>query len=201
MGKKVGVMGGTFNPIHSGHLLLAEQAKEVLSLDEVLLLPSGESYMKEQSEILSGAIRAHMIELAIKGHPYFKLSSVELERKGPSYTCDTLTELKRQNPHNTYYFILGADSLLMLEMWKEPQKIFQDCVIAAAVRGSGNEEKIRKIAEYLGHTYQAKVEVLPARFMDLSSSEIRGRIKSGKSVRYMLPDSVYEYICENQLYR
>lgn len=200
MEKKIGIMGGTFNPIHLGHLLLAEQAKEILELDEVLFMPSGNSYMKEPTAILDGDVRAHMVELAIKGHPYFRLSKMETERSGSTYTCDTLKALKAENPRNTYYFILGADSLLMLENWKNPEQIFRDAVIVASVRGTGNEEKIRKIAEHLTDTYQAQIRVLPARFIDLSSSEIRGRIKTGKSVRYMLPERVWEYICDNHLY-
>ena len=200
MEKKIGIMGGTFNPIHLGHLLLAEQAKEILELDEVLFMPSGNSYMKEPTAILDGDVRAHMVELAIKGHPYFRLSKMETERSGSTYTCDTLKALKTENPRNTYYFILGADSLLMLENWKNPEQIFRDAVIVASVRGTGNEEKIRKIAEHLTDTYQAQIRVLPARFIDLSSSEIRGRIKTGKSVRYMLPERVWEYIYDNHLY-
>ncbi len=97
MGKKIGIMGGTFNPIHVGHLLLAEQAREALALDEVLFIPSGNSYMKDSSGILDSAVRAHLIALAIEKNPYFHLSYMEINREGASYTCDTLTELKSQN--------------------------------------------------------------------------------------------------------
>lgn len=201
MAKKIGIMGGTFNPIHFGHLLLAEQAMEAYDLDEVLFIPSGNPYMKDTEPIVDGIIRGHMTELALKGHPHFRMSSMELDRKGPTYTYETLETLKEENPDCTYYFILGADSLLTMETWKNPKQIFKNCVVIASVRGTGTEDKIRKIATHLIYEYQADVHILPARFIDLSSSEIRQRIVNGKSVRYMLPEEVREYIYENGLYR
>lgn len=201
MAKKIGIMGGTFNPIHFGHLLLAEQAMEAYDLDEVLFIPSGNPYMKDAEPIVNGDIRAKMIELALEEHPYFRLSSIELERKGPTYTYETLEELKKKNSDCTYFFITGADSLLTMETWKNPERIFRNCVVIASVRGTGTEEKIRKIATHLIYEYQADVHILPTRFIDLSSSEIRHRIADGKSVRYMLPEKVREYIFENGLYR
>lgn len=201
MAKKIGIMGGTFNPIHFGHLLLAEQAMEAYDLDEVLFIPSGNPYMKDTEPIVDGTIRGHMTELALKGHPHFRMSSIELDRKGPTYTYETLETLKEENPDCTYYFILGADSLLTMETWKNPKQIFKNCVVIASVRGTGTEDKIRKIATHLIYEYQADVHILPARFIDLSSSEIRQRIVNGKSVRYMLPEEVREYIYENGLYR
>ncbi len=201
MAKKTGIMGGTFNPIHFGHLLLAEQAMEVYDLDEVLFIPSGNPYMKDAEPIVDGNIRAHMTNLALDGHPCFRMSSIELDREGPTYTYETLEVLKKENPDCTYYFILGADSLLTMETWKNPEQIFKNCVVIASVRGTGTEEKIRKIATHLIYEYQADVHILPTRFIDLSSSEIRHRLAVGKSVRYMLPEKVREYIYENGLYR
>lgn len=101
-------MGGTFNPVHNGHLILAENAREVFSLDEILFIPSGNSYMKDTASILAGCIRARMIELALEGNPYFSLSWIDLKREGPTYTCDTLAQLKEMNPEDQYYFIMGA---------------------------------------------------------------------------------------------
>ena len=201
MGKKIGIMGGTFNPVHNGHLLLAEHAREVLELDEVLFIPSGNSYMKDASSVLEGSMRAHMLALALEGNPHFRLSFMEIDREGPTYTCDTLAELKQQSPDDEYYFIVGADNLLMLENWKNPDFILQNCIIAAAVRGTGTEKKLEKIASHLIYEYQADIRILPARYMDLSSSEIRKRIRDGVSVRYMVPDKVLEYIQMNKLYQ
>ena len=201
MGKKIAIMGRTFNPIHVGHLLLAEQAREALALDEVLFIPSGNSYMKDSSGILDSVVRAHLIAMAIEKNTYFHLSYMEINREGASYTCDTLTELKSQNMDVEYYLILGADNLLTLESWKNPDYILQNCIVTAAVRGTGTEMRLEKIASHLIYEYQADIRILPARYMDLSSSEIRKRLKEGKSVRYMLPNKVYEYIETNRLYQ
>ena len=201
MRKKIGIMGGTFNPIHMGHLLLAENAREVFQLDEVMFIPSGNSYMKNTSSILSSDTRIDMLSLALEGNPYFTLSEIEIRREGPTYTSDTLAILKDQNPDDEYYFILGADNLLTLESWKNPEFILQNCIIAAAVRGTGTEERLEKIASHLIFEYQADIRILPARYMDISSSEIRQRIQNGISVRYMVPDKVLKYIEKNGLYQ
>ncbi len=201
MGKKIGILGGTFNPIHNGHLILAEDAREILGLDEIIFMPSGNSYMKRDSAIPAGEIRAQMTELALEGNPYFSLSRLEVERQGPTYTRDTLAQLMALHPDARYYFILGADNLLTLETWKDPAFILQNCVIAAAVRGTGTEEKMKKIASHLIYEYHGDIRILPARFMDISSSEIRQRIREHKSVRYLIPQKVLAYIEENKLYQ
>lgn len=199
--EKVGIMGGTFNPIHNGHLLLAQAARESLNLDRILFMPSGNSYMKETSQILDGDTRAQMVRLALLGNPYFLFSDLELKREGATYTCDTLAILKAQNPQTQYYFILGEDNLLTLKCWKNPAFILQNCVIAGAVRASEDNTRIKKAAELLKKEYQADIRILPTRRIDISSSEIRERLKSGQSVRYMLPERVYDYIQKKRLYR
>lgn len=200
MGKKIGIMGGTFNPIHNGHLLLAESAREIFKLDKVIFMPCGNPYMKDNASLLNGEERSRMIELAIEGNPYFCLSRMELDKEGPTYTCETLAELKKQNKEDEYYFLMGADSLLMLENWKNPEYILKNCVIVTAVRGSGTKTKIEKIAGHLIYEYQADIRILPARFIDISSSDLRQRISAGDSVRYMLPDKVLTYIQEKGAY-
>lgn len=199
--EKVGIMGGTFNPIHNGHLLLAQAARESLNLDRILFMPSGNSYMKETSQILDGDTRAQMVRLALLGNPYFLFSDLELKREGATYTCDTLAILKAQNPQTQYYFILGEDNLLTLKCWKNPAFILQNCVIAGAVRASEDNTRIKKAAELLKKEYQADIRILPTRRIDISSSEIRERLKSGQSIRYMLPERVYDYIQKKRLYR
>ncbi len=200
MRKKIGIMGGTFNPIHNGHLLLAENAREILELDKVIFMPTGNSYMKNASSILNGEERLKMIELAIEGNPHFSISRIELDRKGATYTCETLSELRKINSEDQYYFIMGADSLLMLETWKNPESILQNCIVVAALRGSGTEKEIADTAKYLMHKYYADIKLLPARYIDISSSDIRFRLQEGKSIRYMLPDKVLAYIKEKELY-
>ncbi len=201
MKKKTGIMGGTFNPVHNGHLLLAETAREFFGLDKVIFMPSGNPYMKKNAVIPDGRLRVQMLELAVKENPYFRLSQMEVEREGPTYTCDTLIKLRELNPEDEYYFIMGADSLLTLESWKNPEIIFQNCVIVAAVRGTGTEDKIKIIADYLTASYQSDIRIMPSRYIDISSSEIRKKIKNGQSVRYMIPDSVIAYIEKEGIYR
>ncbi len=201
MEKKVGIMGGTFNPIHNGHLLLAESAREAFGLDEILFMPSGNSYMKDAASILDGKTRAHMTELAIEGNPFFRLSRMELERKGPTYTCDTLSQLKRQEGACQYFFIMGADNLFILEKWKDVEYIFQNCVIAVAARGDEPDGEIGRKAEPLKKRYQADIRLLSERRIDISSLEIRERLQKGQSVRYLLPDSVLAYIAREGLYQ
>ena len=201
MEKKVGIMGGTFNPIHNGHLLLAESAREAFGLDEILFMPSGNSYMKDAASILDGKTHAHMTELAIEGNPFFRLSRMELERKGPTYTCDTLSQLKRQEGACQYFFIMGADNLFILEKWKDVEYIFQNCVIAVAARGDEPDGEIGRKAELLKKRYQADIRLLSERRIDISSLEIRERLQKGQSVRYLLPDSVLAYIAREGLYQ
>ena len=176
MEKKVGIMGGTFNPIHNGHLILAESAREAFGLDEIIFMPSGNSYMKDASSILDKDTRAHMTELAIKDNPYFHLSRMELEREGPTYTCDTLAQLKAQDGKSRYFFIMGADNLFILEKWKNAAYILQNCVIAAAARGEEADGDIRREAGRLRDCYQADIRLLLQRRIDISSLEIRERI-------------------------
>lgn len=201
MRRNVGIMGGTFNPIHMGHLLLAEAAREQCRLDEVLFIPCGNPYMKKTNILLSGEERAHMTALAIEGNPYFKLSRIEIERKGPTYTCDTLVGLRAKNPDSQFYFITGADSLFHLESWMSPEVIFENCIIVTAVRGEGTKAQIYSQANYLKTKYQAEVQILSTSHIDISSSEIRNKISKKESVRYMIPEKVLMYIQEKHFYQ
>lgn len=193
-------MGGTFNPIHNGHLILAEQAREYCLLDEVLFIPSGNSYMKEQDAIPSGKIRLSMTALAIEDHPGFTLSAMEVEREGATYTCETVKALKKQHPEIQYYFILGADNLFTVERWRQAQEIFADCILVVAARGEKREDEIVRKAAELKDRYQAQIILLPEKKIDISSTEIRGKIARGESVKYLIPDKVLSYIQKNQLY-
>ena len=124
---KIGILGGTFNPIHNGHLLLAEQARCFYGLDQVLFIPSGCSYMKRQEEILPGEIRFQMVQLAIADNPYFCVSDMEIVREGNSYTCETITRLHAQYPEDELYYIVGADTLFQMEFWKNPFHAVPSC--------------------------------------------------------------------------
>lgn len=199
--KKIGIMGGTFNPIHTGHLLLAEEARQFFCLDEVLFMPSGNSYMKDSSLIPSGQIRAEMTRLAIQTNPFFSLSLAEVEREGATYTYETLRQLHRENPDSEYYFMIGADNLFSIEHWKKPEEIMENCILIAADRGEKTEEELQEKVKELKERFHADIRLLPLRKMDISSTEIRARIERGESVRYMVPDEVISYIKEQGLYR
>lgn len=198
--KKIGILGGTFNPVHTAHLIIAEAAREDAGLDDILFVPSGYSYLKDSSEIVPAKDRINMTGLAIEDNPHFALSTAEIDRGGNSYTCDTLMELKERYPNQEYYLIVGADNLFTMEEWKNPEVIFQNAKILAAVRGSKKradmEEKIAELKE----KYDADITLLNVRHVDISSSMIRGKIAEGRSIRYMLPEKVREYIIKNHLY-
>ena len=198
---KVGIMGGTFNPVHNGHLLLAEQAREYCNLDEILFMPSGNSYMKNHDEIPDGDTRISMTALAIEDNPYFALSTMEVERKGPTYTCETLAELKKLHSEIQYYFIVGADNPFSIETWWKPEEILSYCTLIVALRGDKEERAILNKAADLKEKYNASIILLPERKFDISSTEIREKIKRGESVRYLLPDKVISYIEKNGLYK
>lgn len=198
--RKIGIMGGTFNPIHIGHLLLAESALAEYALDEVWFMPTGCSYMKREDNILSGEIRYHMVELATQGNRQFKVSDMEIKRDGYTYTYETLRDLKQIYPEHDFYFIFGADCLYTIEKWKSPQEIFDHCTIVAALRGDSSLEDMKAKKRDLENLFHAKILLLPFMQVEISSTLIRDRITNGKSVRYMLPEKVLSFIEEKQLY-
>ncbi len=199
--KKTGIMGGTFNPIHVGHLLLAENARDSFGLDEILFIPSGRSYMKQEAEILDRRERYEMTSLAIEGNPAFSISDIEVRRKGNTYTCDTLSRLKASEPETEFYFIVGADSLFSMETWREPERIFRDCVVLAAVRDDKDSDKLQGQISYLEEKFNARIYQITFKEIDISSTDIRMRLANGQSIRYMVPDKVISYIEEHHLYR
>jgi nicotinate-nucleotide adenylyltransferase len=198
--KKIGIMGGTFNPIHYGHLFLAENAYEQIGLDQVLFMPSKNPPHKAKPVAVSDQQRTDMIRLAIRDNPHFILSTMELHRDGITYTADTLTLLKKEKPDNHYYFIVGADSLFMMQDWYQPQTIFQLCTVVAASRDKIEKEQLEKQALYLKKQFQADILLLDMPTIQISSANIREKTAMGKSVRYYLPEKVVNYITDNRLY-
>lgn len=200
MKKKVGILGGTFNPVHMAHLIIAEAAREDAGLDDILFIPSGCSYLKNASDIVSAKDRVNMVGLAIEDNPRFALSRVEIDRVGNSYTCDTLLELRERYPDKEYYLIIGADNLFTMESWKDAEVIFQNAKILAAVRGGKKRADMEKKMEELKEKYGADIALLNVRHIDISSSMIREKVAEGRSIRYMVPEKVREYIVKNHLY-
>ena len=199
--KKVGIMGGTFDPIHYGHLILAQNALDTFSLDEILFVPSGTPWLKESTKVLSKNKRVSMTGMAIEDNPDFALSTIEIDREGNSYSYETVEELKRMQPKTDFYFIMGADSLLEIERWNHPDRLMAECTLLVAVRDDCDREGLEKQIIYLTDKYQADIKILPANRIDISSTKIRRMIQEGKSVRYMLPDQVIRFIQKNHLYQ
>ena len=196
-------MGGTFNPIHYAHLLLAENAREQFGLDRIIFIPSGQPYMKVQKEdenVPSGELRYQMVKMAIQENPYFTCSRIEIDRPGKTYTVDTLHELQKMYPGDELFFIMGADSLLSMESWYQFEDIFQMAAILVAVRGDTDEKKLTDVITRMKSKYLADIRMVMTGRMDISSTMIREKIKTGKSVRYLLPEDCVEYICLKNLY-
>lgn len=192
--KKVGIMGGTFDPIHIGHLLVAEAAREDYHLDEVWFMPSHIPPHKEQAGS-SGQQRLQMVQAAIEGHPSFKLIDIEIRRGGISYTIDTVKELKQQYTEVDFYFIIGADMVNYLPHWERIEELAA-LVTFIGVKRPGSELRLEELPEYL----QRNVRLAQMPQMDLSSTAIRERVASGRSIRYMVPESVYQIIVRSGAY-
>ena len=199
--RRIGIMGGTFNPIHMGHLLLAEWALEEVGLDEVWFLPTGAPYMKSPREVLPGTERLRMTSLAVSGNPRFRCLDLETRRDGPTYTCETLELLKKDYPLDDFFFIVGGDCLFTIERWKNPEDIFRSCTLVAAARGEVLSEEMEEKKRSLEQRYEGRIILLPFMAFSISSSLIRQRIRKGQSVRYLVCDSVLSYIEEKGFYR
>lgn len=197
---KTGIMGGTFDPIHIGHIRLAEQAMAECKLDSVLFVPNHTPWMKHDRAVTKAEQRAAMTELAIEGHPGFGLSTVEIDAGGDSYTWQTLETLKEQYPDEEFFFILGADSLLSIEKWAYPEKIFENAVILAAVRDDCNKTKLEEQKELLTSKYNARIRLLSMPFVDVSSTKIRQEFYSDPEIQKLVPPKTAAYILQNHLY-
>ncbi len=198
---RIGILGGTFNPVHTGHLLLAEWARDALGLDEVWFIPTGHSYMKADDCILPGEERLWMVRLAIQDNPFFQCLGLEIERKGNSYSYETLEQLKSMHPENELFFIVGADCLFTIEEWRCVERIFQSCTLVAAVRDDASLDTMREKKRELEQHFPARIILLPFLRTSVSSTEIRERIREGKSVRYLVPEAVLKYIGKKGYYR
>ena len=194
-------MGGTFNPIHNGHLTLAKVAFRQLKLDEVLFVPCGMPYMKVGQKIASAKDRVKMTALAIQDIPEFTLSTVEIEQQGNTYTYVTLEHLKTQNPDTEYYFIVGADSLFHMTQWACPERIFANCCVLAAVRNDKTDLDMERQIHFLKERYHADIRLLQTECMDISSSDIRRRVHQGEPIGRDVPKAVREYIERKGLYQ
>ena len=200
--RRVGLMGGTFDPIHIGHLMLAECAYEQFQLEQVLFLPAGNPPHKDKRKVgATDAQRIDMVRLAIEGNPHFALDPEEMLREGYTYTKDTLNLLTRQHPDTDYYFIIGADSLMTFDTWYHPEEICRDSILAVAVRDQMSQEKIQEKMHELEEKFQARIYLLQTPDVDIASRRLRQMHSQKRSIRYYLTDPVWQYIEEHALYQ
>ena len=198
--RKIGIMGGTFDPIHNAHLVLGESTYRQFDLDEVLFMPAKQPPHKTGKEISPVEDRVAMVRLAIAEKPYFTCSEFELGLPGKSYTAHTLTALHELHPEAQYYFIMGGDSLFALDEWYEPSVILSHAVILAAVREDYDTTDMKAQINYLTERFGGRIELLYTPKMDISSTEIRESIRTDKSVSDVVPSPVEDYILRNGLY-
>jgi nicotinate-nucleotide adenylyltransferase len=194
----IGVLGGTFDPIHIGHLVVAEEARLKLGFREVLFVPAGQPWLKLDRNITSVVHRVEMVRRAIADNPHFKLCTLEVKRPGPSYTVDTLTMLRKQlGSEASLFFIIGRDTLAELPLWKEPEKLIQLCRLVVAPRLGSKDLKHLETAipGLLEQVMQLDMPVI-----GISSSGIRRRIAQGLTIRYLVPAEVEKYITEQKVY-
>lgn len=188
---RLGVMGGTFDPIHYGHLVAASEAASAFGLDKVLFVPTGEPWQKQT--ITNADHRLAMTKLAIAGNSLFEISTVDVLRAGPTYTIDTLREIHESNPEADIYFITGADSIAQIDSWKDSSQIWPLAHFVGVTR-PGHSLEVPKSAA-------GDVSLLEIPALAISSTDIRARVESGKPIDYLLPDSVIDYIHANNLYQ
>jgi nicotinate-nucleotide adenylyltransferase len=193
----VGVMGGTFDPIHHGHLVTAEEALWQFELDEVMFVPTGRPWMKSDREVTPAEDRYLMTVIATASNPRFSVSRIEVEREGPTYTIDTLAELRKADPDAELFFITGADAMLEILQWKDREEVLAQAHFIAATRPGYDIARFEKEAP----TSHARVSVMDIPALAISSTDIRRRVQEGEPVRYLVPEGVQTYISKARLYR
>jgi len=193
---KIGIMGGTFNPIHYGHLVTAEEALSQFKLDRVIFIPTGQPPHKTTCKLASPEDRYMMTVMATASNSHFFVSRIETDRKGKSYTIDTLKELKfTYGESATFYFITGADAILEILTWKNPEEIITMCKFIAATRPGYNLSRIEELK-----ITKDSISIMEIPALAISSTDIRERIKTNRPIKYLLPESVCNYLLKNDLY-
>jgi len=198
---KIGVLGGTFDPIHIGHLKVAEEVTARLNLSEIIFMPAGQPWLKGDNLISLAEHRVEMVRLAIAGKPYFKLSTIEIDRAGPTYTVDTMDELRRQlGSGHELFFILGWDNLIQLPQWQEPSRLVKLCRLVAVPRVGYPDIDLSSLDAVIPGLYQ-RVILLDSPRVDINASIIRQRVGQGLSIHHLVPEPVERYIKQHRLYK
>lgn len=197
--KRVGIIGGTFNPIHLAHLYIAYESKNQLNLDKVIFIPAGSPPHKDNRGVLRASLRYAMVEKAIASYEGFEISDYEIKKIGYSYTYETLENFK--NDDCELFFITGADCLMDIEKWKHPEKVLSLCNFVVFTRGGYDKIKLQNQRKNIERKYNANIEFLDIIDLEISSSMIRKRIKEDKRVDFFLSKDVLDFIIENNLYK
>jgi len=196
----IGVLGGTFDPIHIGHLVVAEEVRARLNLAEIIFVPAGQPWLKVDSPLSAAEHRVEMVRLVIADKPYFKLSTMEIERAGPTYTVDTIAELKAQlGAGDELFFILGWDNLAELPLWRQPSRLIEMCRLVAVPRPGSPRPDLKALEAVIPGLSQ-RVTLIDKPEIDISASAIRNRVARGLSIRHLVPEPVDEYIRQHKLY-
>lgn len=198
--QQIGIVGGTFNPIHCGHLMMAQIASEQFHLDKVLFIPARNPAHKLNDDVVSHHYRYKMVELSVKDNPIFEANSIEIMRTGVTYTIDTLMSLREQNPDAKLNFIIGADTLIQLKSWKKHKKLFELCRFLVYNRLGDTSKATLLEAKEEYKKDGGIIEFIDGPLIGISSTYVRNRIIKGKSIRYIVPDAVREYIETTQIY-
>ena len=191
-----GILGGTFDPIHQGHLVLAESAREIFHLDQVVFMPAGNPPHKPEQALAPACNRLRMVEIAAAGNPFFAVSPLEIERSGPSYTADTITMLQERHPGAAWCLIVGGDTLAEIPTWHDYRGLLGRVKILAASRPGSALSLPSELQAYAGG-----ISTFTPPGLAISSTMIRDRIRTGRSIRYLVPDGVADYLYENRLYQ
>ncbi|MGP1585120.1 MAG: nicotinate-nucleotide adenylyltransferase [Schwartzia sp. (in: firmicutes)] len=199
-GKRVGILGGTFDPIHVGHLMMAEAVRGEYRLDEILFIPAASPPHKQGQRITAAAHRYLMTVLATLSNPHFIVSDIEMNRPGPSYTIDTIYDLRYQFPHTAFFFIIGTDVIAEIATWDRVEELLTLCPFIAASR-PGEEPDLVRLRRELGALGEARIHPVTTPELEISSTDIRQRVRRGASIRYIVPDAVEQYIYKEGLYR
>jgi nicotinate-nucleotide adenylyltransferase len=199
---RIGILGGTFNPVHLGHLMLAQSALEKYELSKVVFVPCGVPSHKNTSSVAPVAHRVGMLHAAIEDDPRFEISDIEITRRGLSYSVDTVAKLKEVYPRAELYFIIGSDSLAELHMWKDIYKLLPMCVFVTFSRPGSDVAAVTPESLRLEPPWPERLirNMNTLHVIDISSSEIRHRVAEGMSIRYFVPQTVETYIAEHHLY-
>jgi nicotinate-nucleotide adenylyltransferase len=203
MSRRVGIFGGSFDPVHMGHLWIAESARERLSLDEVRWIPAATSPLKPDGPVASDEHRMQMVRLAVSGNPHFVVDDREIIRGEVSFTVDTIAEIQSEQPENQFFLIVGSDSLASFDRWHQPTRLLDLVTLAVIQRGGENEIDFSILRDLTTPQCIEKIQqsVVPMPLIEVSSTELRRRISQGKSIRYQVPAAVEAFIRSEKPYQ